>query len=42
MIIKTDDMYPYEDDQAVYAKPNARETWVILLEKAFAKAYESY
>jgi hypothetical protein len=41
-IIKTDDKFPCQNEQVLYAKPNDREIWVMLLEKVFAKAFGSY
>lgn len=42
IIYKTDNMFPCDQGQVLYAKPNNYEIWALLLEKAFAKIYGSY
>lgn len=36
-IIIVDDNIPTRDGKPLFAKPNGKELWVVLLEKAFAK-----
>jgi calpain-15 len=41
-IIIVDDFIPTENSRAVFSRNNGLELWVMLLEKAYAKAYGSY
>lgn len=41
--VVVDDRIPCDKDgQPLFAKPNGKEAWVLLLEKAFAKMWGSY
>ena len=36
-VITVDDLIPTRNGQPIFAKPNGKELWVVLLEKAIAK-----
>jgi calpain-15 len=37
-----DDYFPVKDNRLVFSRTRGNDIWVILLEKAYAKAYGSY
>lgn len=41
-IIIVDDLIATEDNRPLFSRNNGKELWVMLLEKAYAKAYGSY
>jgi calpain-15 len=41
-IIIVDDFIPTEDSRTLFSRNNGPELWVVLLEKAYAKAYGAY